>query len=388
MIGGQASREPPSPDLSAQVETILKSRLSDQHVVEIETAELVASRLMGWAKTAGFFIGIPLVLLAAILSFFGVKTYSDLATLVDRARDEIVVAQDRTQEQIAKVQALETKIAELEQSTTTTVDRIASLDQQLDQAENGLRQRFAAIETRQDAIESDVRALLQGRVEFDPQAALKPDQMEHLAQYLSFLEGLGFPRPDQPVRITTENFVPLNAYYNPSNDSIVVDPRIAGDLDVAFREYTHPVLFSAGPERRFPQLTALESGLADYFPASYTNDPKFGEVMALAASLDRDFVHNLDNQRSFGELAELDPTRLSYDGAEVWGGAFWQIRQTAGAGADALLAQAWRSFAPEGDAEISRSFVAHLLRIFSATEGEEKAAAIKRVLEDRGFPVG
>jgi hypothetical protein len=67
--------------LPGRIDSALRDRFKDQKVVELETAELVANRAISWLKIVGFFVGIPLALLMSIISFFGLKTYSDLEAL-------------------------------------------------------------------------------------------------------------------------------------------------------------------------------------------------------------------------------------------------------------------------------------------------------------------
>jgi cyanophycinase-like exopeptidase len=72
--------------LRQQIQTTLKQQLQDRKVVEIETAEAIATRLSNWAKLLGFFVGIPLAVLTLLLGFVGIKTYNDL----DKTRQEVV----------------------------------------------------------------------------------------------------------------------------------------------------------------------------------------------------------------------------------------------------------------------------------------------------------
>src|SRR4051794_24875155 len=64
--------------LPARIDAALRERLREQKVVEVETAELLAERATKWLKALGFFLGIPIVLVAAIFSFFGIKGWSEL----------------------------------------------------------------------------------------------------------------------------------------------------------------------------------------------------------------------------------------------------------------------------------------------------------------------
>src|SRR5215470_7897514 len=61
-----------------RIDAALAVRFRAQKIVEVETAEKLAERAMGWLKTAGFLVGIPILVCGAALSFLGIKTYSDL----------------------------------------------------------------------------------------------------------------------------------------------------------------------------------------------------------------------------------------------------------------------------------------------------------------------
>jgi hypothetical protein len=67
-----------------RIDAALAARFRDQKIVEVETAEKLAERAMGWLKLAGFFVGIPLLACGAVLSFLGIKTFSDLETACRR----------------------------------------------------------------------------------------------------------------------------------------------------------------------------------------------------------------------------------------------------------------------------------------------------------------
>src|SRR5262249_54868221 len=67
--------------LPKKIDEALASRFKDQKVVEIETSEQIADRAMKWMKLAGFFLGVPLALIAGLISFLGYKTYADIEKL-------------------------------------------------------------------------------------------------------------------------------------------------------------------------------------------------------------------------------------------------------------------------------------------------------------------
>jgi hypothetical protein len=56
-------------DLTTQVSELVAERnSSEQNFLEVDTAQKVVDRLMGWAKLFGFFVGIPIALVLIGLS--------------------------------------------------------------------------------------------------------------------------------------------------------------------------------------------------------------------------------------------------------------------------------------------------------------------------------
>jgi hypothetical protein len=55
--------------LPERIDLALKDRVKEQKVVELETVELIAERAIKWLKAFAFFLGIPGLLIAGILSF-------------------------------------------------------------------------------------------------------------------------------------------------------------------------------------------------------------------------------------------------------------------------------------------------------------------------------
>lgn len=75
--------------LRPQVATIIDERLKDQKIVETEVTEAVATKLLNWAKLFVTVVGVPLTILALVLGFLGVKSYSDLRAIVNKTKNEV-----------------------------------------------------------------------------------------------------------------------------------------------------------------------------------------------------------------------------------------------------------------------------------------------------------
>lgn len=153
-----------------QMAAAFDSRLKDQLVVEVEVAERIAERTMKWAKLAGFFIAIPAALLAGLLAFVGIETYSDLEKVtntLDKTRDEIASAQAGAQEANSQAQELLTKIRAQESDLRREVDgvrrRVAKVveglrgtEKRLGQQEEAVSKKFIAVEAQQEVLDINV----------------------------------------------------------------------------------------------------------------------------------------------------------------------------------------------------------------------------------------
>src|SRR4051794_3624295 len=69
--------------LPQEIDAILVRRFKDQKAVEIETTELIAERLLKWAKIVGIVFGVPAAVLAGFISFVGLKSYNDLSAVLE-----------------------------------------------------------------------------------------------------------------------------------------------------------------------------------------------------------------------------------------------------------------------------------------------------------------
>jgi uncharacterized protein (TIGR03437 family) len=102
---------------------------------------------------------------------------------------------------------------------------------------------------------------------------------------------------------------------------------VAWDCDVIWHEYTHYIVYRAVGYRQSQTFSALNEGFADYFAASFSNDPNVAEWAALIFGDRTPALRTVANDKRFpnslvGEV-HLDGT--------IWSGALWEMRQTIGA---------------------------------------------------------
>lgn len=207
-----------------------------------------------------------------------------------------------------------------------------------------------------------------------------------LNKYLIFLDEVGFPPSKLNVRVQIEAKPINNAYYDGAK--VIIDKRLASDPWVALREYTHHIL-GVGFENQpwTGQYAAVESGLADYFAASFLGDPRVGVVTAKVLKTGQAQLRMLNNNRTFEEFKKLRDFAVNFEGAEIWGGLFWKLRTDLGAhDVDRLLADSWRAAATSGRQFTAESFIVSVLEA-SKKLGTAKEQLVRATLAARRFPV-
>jgi uncharacterized membrane-anchored protein YhcB (DUF1043 family) len=372
----------------------LTRRLRDREVVEVEIAESVAERAVAWAKLAGFFIGLPLALLGALLAFLGIKTYSDLAKLTDTLEaTRVELAETRQDVQSARGEAasLLSQIARDETGFRSQVaevrDRLAGLEEELSAAE-------ARLQRRQSALESTISELIAGRISLGPTAL---DYGELFANYLRFLDEVGFEASETEVvvEVSEDDQYINNAFYAPGRGPadpgrVIVGKNFADDPEVPLREYTHHVLLEDVNRPLREHLAALESALADFYPASFLDMPRIGRNWAMSRDLPDGHLRNLENDLTFADYESRASQSgfMSYHSAsEVIGGLLWELRATTSPSAVHDAAHdAWRAIdADPGDIGLVRQFSVRLFEALAARPDVDRSA-IASVWQRRGFP--
>lgn len=189
--------------------------------------------------------------------------------------------------------------------------------------------------------------------------------------------GLGDTGSVPSVRITDDSQQIDNAYYDPAAREIVLGRHLANDPDVMLREYTHHLLVGGYQyEVLSPAATALESGLADYLPCSFTGDPALGRKIAGILGLESPWIRNLENDRTSSSIQ-----RTVQDAGEVWGGGLWEVRTLLGREeADAAALIAWQQADPPRARGFAKRFVAAL-----ASAVPTREAAIRKIFDRRGL---
>jgi hypothetical protein len=211
-----------------------------------------------------------------------------------------------------------------------------------------------------------------------------------LESYSDHLNAIGFP--DVNIRVLVEKMDAPNAYYDPSDKTVHVDHLFSDDLSVFFREYNHGVLLSNRENYIWAsECQVVESALADYFAASYLDDPRIGAKSAKASNSALDYFRTLENAKTMAELKSQN-SHSADDPSQVWGmievlgGAAWDLRKKFGKeSADRLIARAWTKTECDQNKRMLDSFTRNVAGLIAEEMGADAATQANELLKRRGF---
>ena len=365
-----AAPETVSPEVQRAVDKAIEDRLKDAKVVEVETTQNIATRLSEWAKLFGFFIGIPLALFAGILSFLGFRTYRDFV-------GKIAALHHGVQQNLEKIERESSAFAEKLQKANAQLEEAATLNAQ-----------FRELTQKVDRIEKKV-------VRFEGTRSLTPEiedsLQKALGEYCAYLKKVGLTiKPTIPTVVISDKT--LNASYHSGNNSrIFIHPELAGCPDTALREFTHHVLQELKSEMVWRDDTAgVESGLADYLPASFLGNPDFGKDIWPVFERHNPGLkvpsRNLENRDSFSLIRFEKDHQHRY--GTVWGGAYWELREALGREVlDRLLLAAWKEFDFEASQSDLQVLPRALLNQDKVIASGKHAKNIRAVFKSRGLAI-
>ncbi|HVQ69869.1 MAG TPA: hypothetical protein VMT08_20450 [Bradyrhizobium sp.] len=328
-------------DLDARITRIVSARLKDSKVVEVETAQAIADRLFNWSKSFALAVGVPLTLGTFLLGVFGYQKYSDFTSTVSSAQktalDQINKAAAKTGEEFeGRATKLRTGYEKLESQLRET----ETLPAKVQDLSNRLR-HLEEIEIGGPTKISDLE---------------KSALLANLEKYRDYMRQIGYQIPATKLNIKFDRQVSNNAYYSPTENSIVMDPRLVGDPQTMYHAYTNHVLAQVNPkiwDTPTSTGTALHAALSDYLPCSFQGVSKLGAkfVEILAKDLPSDTVKS-GYLRDLQSTSKIDPgVTEPHKAGEPWAAALWEIRTTLGCSpdvaqcerADKILLGAWAS---------------------------------------------
>lgn len=217
---------------------------------------------------------------------------------------------------------------------------------------------------------------------------LKAELESSLASFQSYMGKLGFSIEARPISV---EIVPGVIYkgiavvlWNPDTASIVVTSAFARDKVSVLRQLAYSSLLTGTIQS--PEYSAIESGLATYFPCSFLNHPKVAD-QASAAGQDVFPLQSLVNSRRFSEIQLEQVASVMNDGSEIWGAAFWQLRELLGQqDADRLLAKTWQDFPRDSQTtSFYASFVDSLVENSKGIRDGSQVEAVRAIFVRRGI---
>jgi hypothetical protein len=360
--------------LPAQIEAALANRFKDQKIVEMETAEKLAERAMGWLKLLGFFVGIPILLFGAALSFLGIKTYTGIESAMQKAtRFEALVS--NAEKQFGGVQK-----------------RVNDFDTTLANAQKQINEKIAQLGSEQQKLQTQV-ANIQERLRFCPSKGLTSDLkttlQDKLGKYIERLEKIGFQNLETQISVciyskdepALGDVTSLNAFYMQQERTVYIHRDLAFAISVALREYGHHALLAVLPKaQQEVRDSEVESALADYFAASFLDDPLLGENTGKLFGMTTSYIRNLATASTYAAASAESHAR-----GEIWGAALWQCRRELGTDTvDKISLQAWKDFNNRSvKPENLKSFSAALVAGEAATGNQ--GCFLKQITQ-RGLP--
>ncbi len=128
----------------------------------------------------------------------------------------------------------------------------------------------------------------------------------------------------------------VNAFYH--DKTLYLHSSLSGDSSVLLREYTHFVLAESVGSSAVGD-SDIESGMADYLPASFLESPLIGEGLGRLFNVQTTYIRRLDQVTSYTAVEDEPHAR-----GEVWSAALWACRQIVGQQAvDQAAVSAWTS---------------------------------------------
>jgi hypothetical protein len=219
--------------LAERIRQTLKDEFRDQKALEIETTEKIADRTVRWAKIFGFFVGLPVAVIIAILWFIGVKTWSD----VSAAREKVTTV-------TADLSSAQKQLGEVNTRTKEAMADADSLKHKVDEA----REQLAAIpdlQRRTSNLEATIKNFVaEGGKPIEPEKQSKIDAtVDGFKSYILTM-GVSFPTKLPTFTMESSDKTGMISSYDLRTYRITIDPDAIDDPDYYLREFSHLLLLS------------------------------------------------------------------------------------------------------------------------------------------------
>jgi hypothetical protein len=351
--------------LDDRIKAVIDARFKDVKLLEIEVAEGIAKRLSEWGKIIGFFIGIPLMVVTAVLGFLGVKSFTDFSTTLKQATDE-----ESTRIQAHGKELMQTLDEQVKESPVV---------QQIQNEVNDLKTKFTILAS-------------------PSMAATDKSQLDNeLQRFQAYLMKVGFQANDNvEVRIGEEDSV---CYYDPigqrGKPEIFIQKTYVNQTDVLLSEYARHVLMSERPTdmivppgkvNAFSTLSnysAIGWGLTYYFVCCYRDRAVFWPNAPQS-----EWSANLSKTGRLiltGSIPRVAWTENSP--AELWGALCWDIRGVLGKEKTCIcLRETWFSLNENDPSEVQpQHFCEKIISSVAKIENGKFTSRIAEVFKNRGL---
>jgi len=224
---------------------------------------------------------------------------------------------------------------------------VSNLSERITKAPGGFE--FATLQSKVDGIEKTLQRI-EKRILFRPSPFLSEELRDRLStlieRFHTYLTNVGFvisqsiPELDVDPKIEEEGWY---SYYDSKANVIRMSKIASEDPDVLLRKYVHRALVSSASgnyDVAIPNCQVIESGLADYFVASFKDSALL--YQKFARGLKKPYGRNLKNSGKIRSVSDPDTYDKISDMGESWSGVFWEIRSVVGReSADGLLFSTW-----------------------------------------------
>lgn len=406
------------PDVQQLVKWAMDEQTKDREVFQIETAKAIAEKVWDWGKLFLGIAGVSTALFVLALAVVGYKSIAD----IDRSRTESQAASAKAKAEAEKAATdAKNSVKELKtdlQITLTAIETkrkevIAQFEKEKGEVDEvgkklpSLIKRIDGVTARLDKAEPKLIKLDKKVDVLEDQFVGKPlppavsDRLNRkLAPFRKYLEALGFRDTADDVPFYYGGMgSDANIFYLATPPKIAIgsyflsDERFLDAPDAMAREFAHHILFgSPGNEWKASEgMIGFESGYADYYVASWANNPSIYRAVAAVlkkrVGFDKDEIRNLKNDRSLKDLSKESIPQIA---GEIWGGLFWELRVQLGQSvADKLLTNIWKSISPKDVKEdplaMAKWLRDKLVELATPLDGGKQVGTIRKVFERRGL---
>jgi hypothetical protein len=394
------------------VSKVLADHVKDREVVETQTAVAVVEKVWQWGKLFAGVVGVAVALFVATLAVVGYTKVADLDKEAKAAKEGVTKAAD------GAAKDLQAKAKESEVAQKEFVARLEQEKKNLDALSKDLPQltaKVSALTGKADALQREVDERLarldkkvtdiQDRFGGVPLPAATQDRLKaKLKPYQDYLGRVGFAGAADDLPLYQTAGADYDSFYmlEPAGRIVlgrplVTDRRFLDSPDALYREFTHHVLLAAGngPGTQGVDdsgLAGIEYGLADYYVASFANDPAlYKSFAAVLGRIEGDRadvpLRTIKNDKMFDKLSG-EPSAAHKD-SEVWSGAFWALRERLGQEVtDRVLRTGWKAIRradlPDGPGVLPKLVRDRVVEAAKALDGGRHVAAIREVFGARG----